>query len=105
MLQGFKLQEGTVMDTLSRLLRPALIPAEGKVFVIGDWKGIENRTLPWLADDARAVPKLKAFAAGEDLYIKAAADAGTDNRQVGKVIELSLGFGGSVGAFAAMGRN
>lgn len=121
MLAGHKLDEGAVMDTLSKLLRPALIPDDGKTFVVGDWSGIESRALPWLADDPRAQVRLDAFtrydaapkdAKGKpvdtsllDAYEEAAADAGTDLRQVGKVVLLSLGYGGGVGAFNAMGKN
>ena len=112
---GRKPTRYNVMDALSKLLRPALIPDEGKVFVVGDWKAIENRCLPWLTDDPRAEKKLDVFRAfdaafrcGEkttDTYEVAAADAGTDDRQVGKVIELSLGFGGANGAFNSMAKN
>ena len=114
MVAGARLEEGAVMDTLSKLLRPALIPEEGKVFVVSDWSGIESRALPWLADDPRAQKRLDAFAAydaapeGHDLldaYEDAARDAGLDDRQVGKVILLSLGYGGAIGAFNSMAKN
>jgi DNA polymerase bacteriophage-type len=105
MLTGHQLDEGAVMDTLSKSLRPSLIPAEGNVYIVADWKSVENMAMPWLTDDPRAEPELAMFRRGEDPYIKAAHDAGTDIRQVGKVIKLSLGYGGSVGAFNAMGRN
>ena len=114
MVAGNQLDEGTVMDTLSKLLRPALIPAPGKVFVVNDWSGIESRALPWLADDARAQKRLDAFAAYDaapeddkplDAYEEAAQDAGTELRQVGKVVLLSLGYGGAVGAFNSMAKN
>jgi len=121
MLAGNTLDEGTIMDTLSKLLRPALIPAPGKVFVVNDWSGIESRALPWLADDPRAQKRLDAFARYDaapkdehgkpldkkllDAYEEAANDAGTDKRQVGKVVLLSLGYGGAVGAFNSMAKN
>lgn len=114
MVTGQLLDEGTVMDTLSKLLRPALIPKKDHVFVVGDWSAIESRALPWLADDPHAEKKLDAFRKYDaapaddkplDAYQEAAADAGTDNRQVGKVIVLSLGYGGAVGAFNSMARN
>ena len=114
MAAGGKLDEGTVMDTLSKLLRPAILPAEGHSFVVNDWSAIESRALPWLSDDPRAEKRLEAFRAYDaapadakpaDAYEDAAADAGTDIRQVGKVVVLSLGFGGSTGAFNAMARN
>ena len=111
MLQGHKLA-GPVLQKLGKMLRPTLIPAAGKVFVIGDWAGIESRALPWLADTKRSEVKLDAFRQYDldpennlDNYQIAAADAGVADRQCGKVIELSMGFGGANGAFNAMAKN
>ena len=99
-----------VTDVLKGMLRPALIPAEGKHFVVADWAAIEARVNPWLS--GRGDDKLELFRTGEDVYkVNAAAtfnvrvDAVTkDQRQIGKVQELACGFAGGVGAFAAMGR-
>jgi DNA polymerase len=99
-----------VTDVLKGMLRPALIPAAGKHFVVADWAAIEARVNPWLS--GRGVDKLELFRTGEDVYkVNAAAtfnvrvDAVTkDQRQIGKVQELACGFAGGVGAFAAMGR-
>ena len=99
-----------VTDVLKGMLRPALIPATGKHFVVADWAAIEARVNPWLS--GRGVDKLELFRTGEDVYkVNAAAtfnvrvDAVTkDQRQIGKVQELACGFAGGVGAFAAMGR-
>jgi len=111
-----------VTDVLKGMLRPALIPAPGKQFVVADWSAIEGRVNPWLANNHASAAKLDAFARGLDAYIvNAAATFGrryddilagyeaeqkveTDLRQIGKVQELACGFGGGVGAFAAMGR-
>ena len=100
-----------VTDVLKGMLRPALIPAAGKQFVVADWSGIEARCNPWLSGSGDEV--LAVFRAGRDIYIREAAsifrcdeaDVTPDMRQVGKVAILSCGYGGSVGAFAAMGRN
>ena len=100
-----------VTDVLKGMLRPALIPAPGKQFVVADWSGIEARCNPWLSGSGEEV--LAVFRAGRDIYIREAAsifrcdeaDVTPDMRQVGKVAILSCGYGGSVGAFAAMGRN
>ena len=100
-----------VTDVLKGMLRPALIPAPGKQFVVADWSGIEARCNPWLSGSGDEV--LNVFRAGRDIYIREAAsifrcdeaDVTPDMRQVGKVAILSCGYGGSVGAFAAMGRN
>jgi DNA polymerase bacteriophage-type len=99
-----------VTDVLKGMLRPALIPAAGKHFVVADWAAIEARVNPWLS--GRGDDKLELFRTGEDVYkVNAAAtfnvrvDAVTkDQRQIGKVQELACGFAGGVGAFAAMGR-
>ncbi len=100
-----------VTDVLKGMLRPALTPAPGKQFVVADWSGIEARCNPWLSGSGDEV--LAVFRAGRDIYIREAAsifrcdeaDVTPDMRQVGKVAILSCGYGGSVGAFAAMGRN
>jgi DNA polymerase len=102
-----------VTDVLRGMLRPALIPAEGKQFVVADWSAIEARVTAWLANDPQAEEVLQVFRDGRDIYKREAAgiyrvpeDAvDKDQRQIGKVAILSLGFGGGVGAFSAMGRN
>ena len=100
-----------VTDVLRGMLRPALIPAKGKKLVVADWSAIEGRVNPWLSKRGDNT-KLQQFRDGLDPYIvNAAATFGRsydnvtkDQRQVGKVQELACGFGGGVGAFAAMGR-
>jgi len=94
----------SVMDTLSQLLRPALIPAPGKVYVVSDWSAIEGRVLPWLTDDPRAEDVLDVFRSGQDIYMHTAAAIGTDDRQTGKVATLALGYQGAVGAFTVFGK-
>jgi DNA polymerase len=101
-----------VTDVLRGMLRPALIPAKGKHFVVADWSAIEGRVNPWLAASAFGEAKLDVFRAKMDPYkVNAAAtysvayeDVTGEQRQVGKVQELALGFAGGVGAFASMGR-
>ena len=101
-----------VTDVLKGMLRPALVPARGHVFVVADWSAIEARATPWLSADLQANTVLDVFRAGGDIYKREAAgiynttvEAITDEqRQIGKVAILSLGFAGGVGAFAAMGR-
>jgi DNA polymerase len=94
-----------VMNTLAKLLRPTIIPAKGHKFVVGDWSAIEARVLPWLSDSTGGDAALDVFRRGEDVYVKTAEAMGLDDRQIGKVANLSLGFGGSVGAFQAMAKN
>ena len=101
-----------VTDVLRGMLRPALTPAPGKKFVVADWSAIEGRVNPWLAASAAGDAKLDIFRNKLDPYkVNAAATYGVqymdvtdEQRQVGKVQELALGFAGGVGAFAAMGR-
>ena len=100
-----------VTDVLRGMLRPALIPAPGHSFVVADWSAIEARVTAWLSGEAEDV--LQVFREGRDIYKREAsgiyrvneADVTKDQRQIGKVAILSLGFGGGVGAFSAMGRN
>ena len=101
-----------VTDVLRGMLRPALTPAPGKKFVVADWSAIEGRVNPWLAASKAGDAKLDIFRNKLDPYkVNAAATYGVqymdvtdEQRQVGKVQELALGFAGGVGAFAAMGR-
>jgi len=97
-----------VTDVLKGMLRPALIPAPGKQFMVADWSGIEARCNPWLSGTGEDV--LDVFRSGQDIYVLTAAaifktsDVTPDMRQIGKVAVLACGYGGGVGAFAAMGR-
>ena len=96
-----------VTDVLKGMLRPALIPADGHVFVVADWSAIEGRVHPWLSDCKAGEEKLDVFRSGRDPYcvnaaatfrvpyedVVAAHEAGnSDMRQIGKVQELALGF-------------
>lgn len=82
----------------------------GHVLVGADLSGIEARYAPWLAND---VIKLEAFERGIDGYKLAAMDifnviyeaVTKDQRQVGKVADLALGYGGGAGAFGNMAAN
>jgi len=110
-----------VTDVLKGMLRPALIPAPGKQFVVADWSAVEARVTAWASNDPQAEEVLDTFRAGKDIYIREAAGIyrvpyeeiaeeyeatdQSERRQIGKVAILSLGFGGSIGAFSAMGRN
>lgn len=101
-----------VTDVLKGMLRPALIPEPGNVFVVADWSAIEGRVHPWLANTHEGEAKLDIFRSGLDPYkVNAAAtfhvqyeDVTKDQRQVGKVQELALGFLGGPGAFETFGR-
>jgi len=101
-----------VTDVLKGMLRPALIPAPGKQFIVADWSAVEARVTAWASNDPQAEDVLQVFREGRDIYKREAAGiyrvpedtVDSDQRQIGKVAVLSLGFAGSIGAFAAMGR-
>jgi DNA polymerase len=102
-----------VTDVLRGMLRPALIPAEGKKFVVADWSAVEARVTAWASADPQAESVLDVFREGRDIYKREAVgiyhipedQITKDQRQIGKVAVLSLGFAGGIGAFSAMGRN
>jgi DNA polymerase len=101
---------GDVQDTLSQLLRTALIPSDGCEFVIADYSAIECRVLAWLAGEEST---LDAFRNGEDIYCHTASrmygvpvvkhGENGELRQKGKQATLACGYGGGVNALRAMG--
>ena len=105
--------EKNIMTILSHMLRPALIPKKGKKFLVSDWSAIEGRVAPWLCNDRYGEKKLQLYRDDAPVYeITAAAtfrcdidDVTKDQRQVGKVQELSFQYQGGSGAFLAMARN
>jgi DNA polymerase len=109
---ALKLLYGNIPDTLSQLIRTALIPATGR-FIVADFSAIEARVLAWLAGETW---RNEVFAAHGKIY-EASASAmfgvplskivkGQPEyalRQKGKIAELALGYGGSVGSLLSMG--
>jgi len=97
-----------VTDVLKGMLRPALVPAHGKMFFVADWVGIEARMNPWLSGKADEV--LEVFRTGQDIYIREAEkifntrEINAAQRQVGKVAVLACGYGGGYGAFKVMAK-
>ncbi len=106
----FKFQYDSVLDTLSGLIRTAIIPSEGFKLIIADYSAIEARVLAFIANENW---RLKVFADDEDLYCASASNmfgvpvvkngVNSHLRQKGKIAELALGYGGSVSALKAMG--
>lgn len=101
-----------ITDVLKSMLRPSIMAPKGRVLVVYDWSAIEGRVHPWLADSPLGEDKLDVFRSGRDPYkVNAAATFGVpyedvtkDQRQVGKVQELALGFLGGAGAFEVFGK-
>ena len=99
-----------IPDTLSQLIRTAFIPRMGLKFIVADFSAIEARVLAWLAGEKW---RMRVFAEGKDIYCSSASQMfgvpvekhGVNGhlRQKGKIAELALGYGGSVGALKAMG--
>lgn len=99
-----------VQDTLSQLIRTSFIPSEDKKFIVCDFSAIEARVLSHLAGETW---RSKVFNRGEDIYCASASKmfhvpvqkhgVNAHLRQKGKIAELALGYGGSVGALKAMG--
>lgn len=98
---------GDPMVALSSTLRSMIVPESGKRLLVVDFNAIEARVLAWLAGEQEP---LDVFATGECIYCHAATSiygrtitkADKDERQVGKVAVLALGYQGGVGAFQTM---
>nr|DAS75771.1 MAG TPA: DNA polymerase I [Caudoviricetes sp.] len=99
-----------IPDTLSQLIRTAFVPQDGRKFIVADFSAIEARVLAWLAGEKW---RMQVFAEGKDIYCSSASQIfkvpvekhGINGhlRQKGKIAELALGYGGSVGALKSMG--
>ncbi len=99
-----------IPDTLSQLIRTAFVPKDGRKFIVADFSAIEARVLAWLAGEKW---RMQVFADGKDIYCSSASQMfgvpvekhGINGhlRQKGKIAELALGYGGSVGALKSMG--
>ena len=100
----------SVPNVLSELIRTAFIPASGFKFVVSDFSAIEARVLSYLAGEQW---RMDVFHDGRDIYCESASrmfncvvekhGQNAHLRQKGKISELALGYGGSVGALRAMG--
>lgn len=98
-----------IPDTLSQLIRTAFVPKTGMKFIVSDFSAIEARVLSWFAGEQW---RLDVFTNGGDIYCASASQMfrvpvekhGVNGhlRQKGKIAELALGYGGSVGALKSM---
>ena len=100
----------SVPEVLSELIRTAFVPRDGYKFIVSDFSAIEARVLSFLASESW---RLKVFAENGDIYCASASamfhvpvekhGQNAHLRQKGKIAELALGYGGSVGALKSMG--
>ena len=107
---GLGLLFGDVSDTLSQLIRTAIVAKEGYTLCVADFSAIEARVIAWLSGETW---RQKVFAEGGDIYCASASSMfgvpvvkhGVNGhlRQKGKVAELALGYQGGVNALKAMG--
>lgn len=99
-----------VPDALSQLIRTAFVPKQGYKFCVSDFSAIEARVIAFLAKENW---RMDVFRNNGDIYCASASamfhvpvvkhGLNSDLRQKGKIAELALGYGGSVGALTAMG--
>jgi DNA polymerase len=109
-ISALKLLYDSVPELLSQLIRTAFIPKNGCKFIVADFSAIEARVIAWLAKERW---RNEVFATGGDIYCASASKMfkvpvvknGVNGhlRQKGKISELALGYGGSIGALKAMG--
>ena len=108
--EALELMYDNIPNVLSELIRTAFIPKPGYKYIVADFSAIEARVLSFLAGEEW---RIKVFQEGKDIYCASASQMfgvpveknGINGhlRQKGKIAELALGYGGSVGALKAMG--
>lgn len=107
---GMEMSFKSIPDTLSQLIRTALIPSPGNVFHVCDFSAIEARVIAWLSGEEWV---LDTFRDGGDIYCATASKMfgvpvekhgrNAELRQKGKIATLALGYQGGIGALRAMG--
>ncbi|MBB6716344.1 DNA polymerase [Clostridium gasigenes] len=102
----------SIPDTLSQLIRTAFIPREGNRFIVSDFSAIEARVIAWIAGEQWRLDVFnthgKIYEASASQMFKVPLESikkGSDLRAKGKIAELALGYGGSVGALASMDKS
>lgn len=110
-LSAIRMLAGEPLEVIGDVLRGLIIAEKGKTFFAGDFSAIESRVLAWLAGEEW---KLQAFRENKDIYsvlyrrafgLAEDAEIDVNQRQVGKVMDLSGGYQGGVGAFQSMASN
>lgn len=108
--KAFYMLYNNVPTVLSELIRTAFVPRKGYKFIVSDFSAIEARVIAWIAGEKW---RAEVFKNGGDIYCASASQMfhckvekhgeNAHLRQKGKIAELALGYGGSVGALKAMG--
>ena len=108
--KAFYMLYDNVPTVLSELIRTAFVPRKGYKFIVSDFSAIEARVIAWIAGEKW---RAEVFKNGGDIYCASASQMfhckvekhgeNAHLRQKGKIAELALGYGGSVGALKAMG--
>lgn len=106
---------GNVLDSIAQSMRSFIATPAGRDLMACDYSNIEGRVLAWVAGEQWKMQAFREFdaGAGHDLYKLAYAasfgispdEVSKPQRQIGKVQELALGYGGGKGAFASMAAN
>lgn len=108
--EALELLYENIPEVLSELIRTAFVPQPGYKFCVADFSSIEARVLSWLAGERW---RMEVFVNNGDIYCASASamfgvpvekhGRNAELRQKGKIAELALGYGGSVGALKSMG--
>nr|WP_330377366.1 DNA polymerase [Cellulosilyticum ruminicola] len=108
--EALELLYDNVPGVLSELIRTAFVPKPGYKYIVADFSAIEARVLSFLAGEQW---RIDVFKEGKDIYCASASQmfkvpvekhgVNSHLRQKGKIAELALGYGGSVGALTSMG--
>ena len=108
--EALELMYDNISNVLSELIRTAFVPKPGYKYIVSDFSAIEARVLSFLAGEQW---RIDVFREGKDIYCSSASrmfgvpvekhGVNSHLRQKGKIAELALGYGGSVGALKAMG--
>lgn len=109
-LETLEMMFDDVSGTLSQLIRTAFVPKKGYTFIVADFSAIEARVIAWLANEEwrldvfRTHGKIYEASAEQMFHLPpGSVKKGDPMRQKGKIAELALGYGGSVGALKSMG--